>query len=112
MYHAGWLRCPHCEFRWQVCIETDGPLAADQSIFVRCPNDDSGHRYAMAQLQLVAECPAGVRPEKLARLTSSQRPTATRSAALGVVPLRQALALILLGAIGAATLIYVWWRFS
>jgi hypothetical protein len=65
MYLAGWISCPHCLFKWQICVEVDAPPAADQRIVLRCPNDGSAHRFPLSCLRTVPECPAGVRPTRL-----------------------------------------------
>jgi hypothetical protein len=74
MYLAGWISCPHCLFRWQVCVEVDEDPDPDQLIVVHCPNDDSQHRFTLALLQTVAECPPGVTPMRLEEPEPPDRP--------------------------------------
>jgi hypothetical protein len=65
MLYLDWISCPHCEFRWRVCVETAGPVPSDRLIVVRCPNDNSAHRVPLGVLKTVAELPADVEPGRL-----------------------------------------------
>lgn len=78
MYYVGWVGCPHCDCRSRVCIAVDGPVPEGRRIYARCPNDDSQHQFSLARMQLVAECPPGLLPEKLEAFAQAGRPTATR----------------------------------
>jgi hypothetical protein len=59
------LQCPHCEFRWRVCVAADGPVPSDRLIVVRCPNDNSAHRVPLSVLQTTTEPPPRVEPGTL-----------------------------------------------
>src|SRR5436190_16858821 len=75
MYYVGWVGCPHCDFRSRVCIEVDDQVAAEQCVTVRCPNDNSQHRFSLAGMQRVADCPEGLRPSKLASFEQVRQPS-------------------------------------
>src|SRR5262245_22208404 len=78
MYYVGVVECPHCEFRTQVCIEVEGPLAEERWILVRCANDNSGLRISLARMKLVSECPVGIQPAKLEDFETVGRASAGR----------------------------------
>jgi hypothetical protein len=59
MLLVGWVGCPHCDFRWRVCVEADGP-GLGPPVIVICPNDNSTHRCSTICFAPVAERPAGV----------------------------------------------------
>jgi len=75
MYLAGWITCPHCRHRWQLCVEAANAPSPEQCIVVQCPNDNSSHRFRLTVLKPVKECPTGLTPWRLEDLEPRARPT-------------------------------------
>ncbi len=75
MYLTGWVACPHCCFRWQICLEVDGPSTPGQATELRCPNDGSRHRFPLVNLRPVADCPPGIQPVRVDDSNAHGRPT-------------------------------------
>jgi hypothetical protein len=108
MYYVGWVGCPHCDFRSGVCIEVEGPLPQERCIFVCCPNDGSEHRFSLARMQLLADCPSGLQPAKLEEFDQVGRPSALRTGAFSSPRPWMGLVLAGLGALGATALLFAW----
>lgn len=107
MYFVGWVGCPHCEYREQVCVAVEGPPPAGACLVVRCPNDGSEHRFSLAGFRPAAERPAGLRLEPWPAGPPAAQP-ATRTHA-GLPCVWRVAAIAAVATTAGATALGLWW---